>query len=52
MLARVFQIMPPRRDVKGRPTRSNVEPHEQGVPNTPEAKPQGEVTNAYFWEVV
>ncbi|WMV13647.1 hypothetical protein MTR67_007032 [Solanum verrucosum] len=32
--------MPPRRAVKGRPARRNVE--EQGVPNALEVQPQGE----------
>ncbi|KAG5608649.1 hypothetical protein H5410_019930 [Solanum commersonii] len=32
-------IMPPRRAVRGRPTKRNVE--EQWVPNAPEVQPQG-----------
>ncbi|XP_049378220.1 receptor-like serine/threonine-protein kinase At1g78530 [Solanum stenotomum] len=35
-MERQIQIMPPRRAVRGRPTRRNVEPQEQGVPNAPE----------------
>ncbi|XP_049364745.1 uncharacterized protein LOC125829577 [Solanum verrucosum] len=42
--------MPPRRVVRGRPTRRNVE--EQGIPNTPEVQPQEEVTNVEFWEAI
>ncbi|KAH0665107.1 hypothetical protein KY285_026313 [Solanum tuberosum] len=42
--------MPPRRAVRGRPARRNVE--EQGVPNAPEVQPQGEVTNAEFREAI
>uniref|UniRef100_M1DZY0 Gag-pol polyprotein n=1 Tax=Solanum tuberosum TaxID=4113 RepID=M1DZY0_SOLTU len=38
--------MPPRRVVRGRPARRNVE--DQGVPNAPEVQPQGEVTDAEF----
>lgn len=34
-----------RKAFKGLPSRSNVEPQEQGVPNSPKVKPQGEVTN-------
>lgn len=44
--------MPPRRDVKGRPTRSNVERHEQGVPNEPEVQTQGKVINVEFCEAI
>ncbi|WMV45522.1 hypothetical protein MTR67_038907 [Solanum verrucosum] len=44
--------MPPRRAVTGRLARRNVEPHEQGVLNTPEVQPQGEITNAKFREAV
>ncbi|XP_049342920.1 uncharacterized protein LOC125807249 [Solanum verrucosum] len=42
--------MPPRRAVRGRPTRKNVK--EQGVPNALEVRPQGEVTNAEFRETI
>uniref|UniRef100_M1DZA5 Gag-pol protein n=1 Tax=Solanum tuberosum TaxID=4113 RepID=M1DZA5_SOLTU len=41
-------IMPPRRVVRDRPTRRNVE--EQELPNEPEVQPQEEVTNAEFRE--
>ncbi|WMV18837.1 hypothetical protein MTR67_012222 [Solanum verrucosum] len=50
MLARIFQIIPPRRAFRGRLVRRNVE--EQGVPNAPEVKPQGEVTNVEFREAI
>ena len=46
MLARIFHIIPPRKVVRGRPARRNVE--EQGVPNAPEVQLQGEVTNDEF----
>ena len=42
--------MPPRRVVRGRPARRNVE--EQELPNAPEVQPQGEVTNAEFHEAI
>ncbi|KAK4718262.1 hypothetical protein R3W88_016600 [Solanum pinnatisectum] len=42
--------MPPRRAVRGRPARRNVE--EQGVPNAPKVQPQGDVTNAEFCEAI
>ena len=42
--------MPPRRAVKGRPARSNV--NEQEVPNAPDVQTQEEVTNAEFREVI
>ncbi|WMV38186.1 hypothetical protein MTR67_031571 [Solanum verrucosum] len=42
--------MPPRKTVRGHPTRRNVE--EQGVPNAPEVQPQREVTNAEFREEI
>ncbi|KAG5598937.1 hypothetical protein H5410_030307 [Solanum commersonii] len=42
--------MPPRRVVKGRPARRNVE--EQELPNALEVQPQGEVTNAEFCEAI
>ncbi|XP_049382747.1 uncharacterized protein LOC125847084 [Solanum stenotomum] len=42
--------MPPRRAVRGRPARRNVE--EQELPNAPEVQPQGEVTNAEFREAI
>uniref|UniRef100_M1DVI9 Uncharacterized protein n=1 Tax=Solanum tuberosum TaxID=4113 RepID=M1DVI9_SOLTU len=41
-----LKIIPPRKVVRGRPARRNVE--EQGVPNAPEVQPQGEVTNDEF----
>ncbi|XP_015081426.1 uncharacterized protein LOC107025074 [Solanum pennellii] len=44
--------MPPRRVVKGRPSRKNVEPQEQGVPNAQNVKPQGDVTNVEFREAI
>ncbi|WMV46131.1 hypothetical protein MTR67_039516 [Solanum verrucosum] len=44
--------MPPRRVVRVRPARRNVEPQEQGLPNAPEVQPQGEVTNAEFQEAI
>uniref|UniRef100_M1D9C9 Gag-pol protein n=1 Tax=Solanum tuberosum TaxID=4113 RepID=M1D9C9_SOLTU len=43
-------IMPPRRDMRGHLTRHNIE--EQGLPNAPEVQPQGEVTNAEFWDAI
>uniref|UniRef100_M1AKY4 Zinc knuckle family protein n=1 Tax=Solanum tuberosum TaxID=4113 RepID=M1AKY4_SOLTU len=42
--------MPPRRIVRGRPARRNVEPQEQGVPNALEMQPQENVTNVEFHE--
>uniref|UniRef100_M1D9K4 Gag-pol polyprotein n=1 Tax=Solanum tuberosum TaxID=4113 RepID=M1D9K4_SOLTU len=42
--------MPPRRAVKGRPARRNVE--EQELPNAHEVQPQGEVTNVEFREAI
>ncbi|KAK4721591.1 hypothetical protein R3W88_011824 [Solanum pinnatisectum] len=42
--------MPPRRAVRGRPARRNVE--EQELTNAPEVQPQGEVTNAEFREAI
>uniref|UniRef100_M1DX78 Gag-pol polyprotein n=1 Tax=Solanum tuberosum TaxID=4113 RepID=M1DX78_SOLTU len=42
--------MPPRRAVRGRPARRNVE--EQGVSNAPEVQSHGEVTNAEFREAI
>ncbi|WMV41516.1 hypothetical protein MTR67_034901 [Solanum verrucosum] len=42
--------MPPRRAVRGRPSRRNVK--DQGVPNAHEMQPQGEVTNAEFREAI
>ena len=39
-------IIPPRKVVRGRPARKNVE--EPEVPSSPNVKPQGEVTNAEF----
>uniref|UniRef100_M1DHL5 Gag-pol polyprotein n=1 Tax=Solanum tuberosum TaxID=4113 RepID=M1DHL5_SOLTU len=42
--------MPPRRAVKGRPTRRNIK--EQELPNAPEVQAQGEVTNAEFREAI
>ncbi|KAH0765295.1 hypothetical protein KY285_001166 [Solanum tuberosum] len=44
--------MPPRTAFRGRPARRNVEPQKQEVPNAPEVQPQGEVTNAEFWEAM
>ena len=47
----VFQIiMPPRKTIKGRPARINIE--ESEVPNAPEVQPQGEVTIAKFREAI
>ena len=52
-LLRVFQItMSPRKVIRGRPARRNVEAHEQKLPNAPDVQPQGEVTNAKFWEAI
>ncbi|XP_049372732.1 uncharacterized protein LOC125837697 [Solanum verrucosum] len=45
-----FEIMPPRRVVRGRPARRNVDPPDQGVPNAAKVQPQGDVTNAKFWD--
>uniref|UniRef100_M1DHP7 Gag-pol polyprotein n=1 Tax=Solanum tuberosum TaxID=4113 RepID=M1DHP7_SOLTU len=45
-----LEIMPPRRVVRGHPSRMNVDPYDQGVPNAPKVQPQGEVTNAEFWD--
>ncbi|XP_049366101.1 uncharacterized protein LOC125830955 [Solanum verrucosum] len=42
--------MPPRRAVRGRSSRRNIE--EQGVPNALEVQPQGEVTKAEFREAI
>ncbi|KAH0712585.1 hypothetical protein KY289_008544 [Solanum tuberosum] len=42
--------MPPRRAVRSRPARRNVE--EQELPNAPEVQPQGEVTNVEFREAI
>uniref|UniRef100_M1D894 Gag-pol polyprotein n=1 Tax=Solanum tuberosum TaxID=4113 RepID=M1D894_SOLTU len=42
--------MPPRKAVRGRPTRHNVE--EKELPNAPEVQLQGEVTNAEFREAI
>lgn len=42
--------MPPRRALRGRLARRNVEKIE--VPNAPEVQPQGEVTNAEFREAI
>ncbi|KAK4708837.1 hypothetical protein R3W88_029762 [Solanum pinnatisectum] len=42
--------MLPRRAVRGRPARCNVE--EQDLPNAPKVQPQGEVTNAEFREAI
>ncbi|WMV33146.1 hypothetical protein MTR67_026531 [Solanum verrucosum] len=42
--------MPPRKVVRGRPARRNVE--KQELPNSPEVQPQGEVTNAEFREAI
>ncbi|KAG5576642.1 hypothetical protein H5410_056776 [Solanum commersonii] len=50
MLALVFHIMLPRREVRGRPLRRNVE--ELGVPNAPIVQPQGKVTNVEFREAI
>ena len=44
--------MPSRKAARGRPFRRNVKLQEQGVPNAPNMKPQSEVTNAEFYEVV
>ncbi|WMV46652.1 hypothetical protein MTR67_040037 [Solanum verrucosum] len=44
--------MPTQRAVRGRSTRRNVGPQEQGVPNVPEVQPQGEVINAKFCEAI
>ncbi|KAH0669628.1 hypothetical protein KY289_024121 [Solanum tuberosum] len=43
-------IIPPRRAVRGRPTRHNVE--EQELPNAPDVQPQGELTNDEFREAI
>lgn len=45
-----YIIMPQRRTIKGRLSRCNVE--EQGVANAPEVKPQEQVTNVEFHEVI
>ena len=42
--------MPPRRASRGHPAKRNVKPQEQELPNAPEGKPQGEVTNSEFCE--
>ncbi|XP_049346843.1 uncharacterized protein LOC125811409 [Solanum verrucosum] len=42
--------MPPRRAVRGRPARRNVE--EQELPNATKVQPQGEVTNTEFCEAI
>ena len=42
--------MPPRREVRGRPTKRNVEEHE--LPNAPDVQPQGHTTNVELWEVI
>ncbi|KAK4733898.1 hypothetical protein R3W88_008159 [Solanum pinnatisectum] len=42
--------MPPRRAVRGRPARRNVE--EQGVPNALEVQPHGQVTKVEFREAI
>ncbi|KAH0709413.1 hypothetical protein KY284_010840 [Solanum tuberosum] len=42
--------MPPRRAIRGRPAKRNVE--DQGVPNALEVQSQGEVTNAEFREAI
>ncbi|XP_049387465.1 uncharacterized protein LOC125851761 [Solanum stenotomum] len=42
--------MPPRRAVKGHPTRRNIE--EDELPNAPEVQPQGEVNHAEFRETI
>ena len=34
------------------PSRRNVEPLDQGVPNAPKVQPQGEVTNAEFRDAI
>ncbi|KAG5586422.1 hypothetical protein H5410_046856 [Solanum commersonii] len=46
------RIMPLRRVVQGRPTRRNVDPQDQGVPNTPEVQPQGKLTNVEFRDII
>ena len=51
MITRIFHIiMPPRREVRGQPSRRNAD--EEEVPNSPDVQPQGEVTNAEFCEVI
>lgn len=52
MFVCVFQIMPPRIVVQGRPVGMDVELQEQWIPNVPEVKPQREVTNIEFCEVI
>ncbi|WMV29336.1 hypothetical protein MTR67_022721 [Solanum verrucosum] len=44
--------MPPRKVVRGRPARRNVDPQDQGVPNAPEVHPMGNVTNTEFQVVI
>ncbi|WMV45267.1 hypothetical protein MTR67_038652 [Solanum verrucosum] len=44
--------MLPRRVVRCRLVRRNVESQEQGVPNAPEVQPQEEVTNVEFPEAI
>lgn len=44
----MFKIIPQRRVVRGWPSRRNVKPHDRRVPNVPEVKPQGEVSNVEF----
>uniref|UniRef100_M1DHQ0 Uncharacterized protein n=1 Tax=Solanum tuberosum TaxID=4113 RepID=M1DHQ0_SOLTU len=41
--SRVALIMPPQRVVRGLPSRKNVDPKDQGVPNAPKVQPQGEI---------
>ena len=44
--------MPPRRSGNGHPSRSNIEPQEQELPDAPEVQPQGGITKAEFLEAI
>ncbi|XP_015084297.1 uncharacterized protein LOC107027727 [Solanum pennellii] len=44
--------MPPRRGVRGRTSRRNVEPQEQGVAKAPNVQPQREFINVEFREAI
>ncbi|KAG5610684.1 hypothetical protein H5410_021965 [Solanum commersonii] len=50
MLARVSDNHASMKIVRGHSARCNIE--EQELPNAPEVKPQGEVTNAEFCEAI
>ncbi|WMV50498.1 hypothetical protein MTR67_043883 [Solanum verrucosum] len=44
--------MPLSRVVRGHPSRRNVDPQDQGVPNAPEVQPQGQVTIVEFRDAI